>query len=79
MPVYAWRWTSEPRLEEGTQTGIGKFTALPNVSVKQLAKYVDGQWQVVFTRPLLASNDTAQVPHFNTGRAIPVAFFAADG
>jgi mono/diheme cytochrome c family protein len=79
MPVYVWRWTSEPRLEEGTQTGIGKFTAMPNVSVKQSAKYVDGQWQVVFTRPLLASSDTTQVPHFNTGRAIPVGFFAADG
>ena len=21
MPVYAWRWTSEPRVEEGTETG----------------------------------------------------------
>jgi mono/diheme cytochrome c family protein len=26
-PVYAWRWTSEPKIEEGTEAGLGKFTA----------------------------------------------------
>ncbi|HEY7233145.1 MAG TPA: c-type cytochrome [Gemmatimonadaceae bacterium] len=77
-PVYVWRWTSEPKIEEGTETGLGKFTALPNVGVTQTARYADGQWQVLFTRPL-ASRDTTQVPRFTTGHAIPVAFFAADG
>jgi hypothetical protein len=77
-PVYAWRWTSEPRVEEGTETGLGKFAALPNGQVTQSAQYADGQWQVVFTRPL-ASADTTKVPRFTTGHAIPVAFFAADG
>lgn len=77
MPVYVWRWTSEPRVEEGTETGIGKFTAMPNARVTQAAKYVDGQWQVVFTRAL-ASSDTT-VPRFGAGKTLPMAFFAADG
>jgi cbb3-type cytochrome c oxidase subunit III len=78
-PAYVWRWTNEPaRVEEGSQTGLGKFTALPTSRVTQNARHVDGQWQVVFTRPL-ASSDTTQAPAFTTGHAIPMAFFAADG
>ena len=78
MPVYVWRWTSEPRVEEGTESGLGQFTALPGVSVRQTSRYVDGQWQVMLTRAL-ASNDTTRWPRFTTGRAIPIAFYAADG
>jgi len=77
-PVYVWRWSSEPRVEEGTETGLGKFTALPGAHVTQSAKYADGQWQVLFTRSL-ASTDTTHIPRFTTGHAIPIAFFAADG
>jgi DMSO reductase family type II enzyme heme b subunit len=77
-PVYVWRWTSEQRVEEGTETGLGKFTALPGVSVRQTSQFVDGQWQVVLTRPL-ASNDTTRWPRFTAGHAIPIAFYAADG
>ena len=77
-PVYAWRWSSEPKVEEGSQAGLGKFTALPNGRVTQSARFVDGQWQVVFTRPL-DSSDTAAVPRFSAGHAIPIAFYAADG
>jgi|tagenome__1003787_1003787.scaffolds.fasta_scaffold20989749_7 mono/diheme cytochrome c family protein len=77
-PVYAWRWSSEPKVEEGSEAGLGHFTALPNGSVTQSARYADGQWQVVFTRPL-ASSDTTKVPRFGEGRAIPIAFYAADG
>jgi mono/diheme cytochrome c family protein len=77
-PVYAWRWSSEPKVEEGSEAGLGHFTALPNASVTQSARYADGQWQVVFTRPL-ASSDTTKVPRLGEGRAIPIAFYAADG
>ena len=77
-PVYAWRWSSEPKVEEGSEAGLGKFTALPNGSVTQSARYVDGQWQVVFTRPL-TSSDTTKVPRLTAGHAIPLAFYAADG
>jgi DMSO reductase family type II enzyme heme b subunit len=78
-PVYVWRWTSQPmRVDEGSETGLGTFTAFPATRVTENARYVDGQWQVVFTRPF-ASNDTTQAPAFTTGHAIPMAFFAADG
>ena len=76
-PVYVWRWTSEPKIEEGTEAGLGKFTGFSTTHVTQSTKYVDGQWQVLFTRPL-ASSDT-QAPPFTPGHAIPVAFYAADG
>ena len=77
-PVYAWRWSSEPKVEEGTEAGLGKFTALPNAQVTQNARYADGQWQVVFTRPL-TSSDTTKIPRLTSGHAIPFAFYAADG
>jgi DMSO reductase family type II enzyme heme b subunit len=78
-PVYVWRWTSEPmQVEEGSETGLGTFAALPATHVTQNARYVDGQWQLVLTRAL-GSSDTTQAPRFTTGRAIPMAFFAADG
>ena len=78
-PVYIWRWTSDPmRVEEGTETGLGKVTPLAATRVTQTSRFADGQWQVLLARPL-ASTDTVQAPRFGTGRAIPVAFYAADG
>ena len=78
-PVYVWRWTSEPmRVEEGTEAGLGKLTAFPAARVTQSARHADGQWQLLLARPL-DSSDTTQAPRFATGRAIPVAFYAADG
>ena len=78
-PVYVWRWTSDPmRVEEGTQAGLGKVTPFASARVTQTARFADGQWQLLLTRPL-ASTDTTQAPRFATGRAIPVAFYAADG
>ena len=79
-PMYVWRWTSEGggRLEEGSEAGLGKFTPFAGSQVTQAARFADGQWQLVLTRPL-APADTAQAPRFTTGYAIPVAFIAADG
>ena len=78
-PVYVWRWTSEPmRVEEGTEAGLGKLTAFTAARVTQTARFADGQWQLLLSRPL-ASSDTMQAPRFTTGRAMPVAFYAADG
>jgi DMSO reductase family type II enzyme heme b subunit len=79
-PVYVWRWTSEPsQVQEGTATGLGHFSPAAGTSaVTQSARFADGQWQLLLTRPL-ASTDTTKAPRFTTGRAIPVAFFAADG
>ena len=78
-PVYVWRWTSDPaRVDEGTETGLGHFTPFSSSQVTQTARFADGQWQLLLTRPL-ASADTTNAPRFTTGRAIPMAFFAGDG
>src|SRR5262249_17399045 len=78
-PAYTWRWVSEPAaIQEGTSTGLGHFSAFTSAQVTQSARYADGQWQLVLT-PALTPSDTTQAPRWGTGRAIPVAFFAADG
>ncbi len=79
-PVYLWRWSSAPdRVEEGTGTGLGRFTALPGTpGVTHAATYDDGLWRVQFTRSLVPA-DSMAAPTFGVGRAIPIAFFAGDG
>jgi DMSO reductase family type II enzyme heme b subunit len=80
-PVAMWRWTSTPdRVEEGAATGLGKFTAQAAgaAGVTSAARYEAGQWQLQLTRAL-APADTTRGPRFAPGRAVPVAFFAADG
>ena len=79
-PAYAWRWTSEPdQVQEGDQAGLGHFTASSGAAqVTHAARFVDGQWQLVLSRALAVS-DTTKAPRFTPGRAIPIAFFAADG
>jgi mono/diheme cytochrome c family protein len=80
-PVYQWRWRSEPRgAEEGTARGIDRWEAQP-ASGQELgaqAVFENGQWRVVLTRAL-ATADTTNDLQFQTGRAIPIAFFAWDG
>ncbi len=79
-PAYAWRWTSDPELmEEGRLTGLGSFA--PRTGAGQLAheaEYGNGEWTLQIVRPLVPA-DTAMAPSFVAGRAIPMAFYAADG
>lgn len=79
-PVYLWRWASQPdQLEEGTATGLGTFVPAPAGSgVTHAAVFADGQWRLQINRPLVPA-DTAAAPAFAPGRAIPIAFRAADG
>jgi DMSO reductase family type II enzyme heme b subunit len=80
-PVYQWRWRSQPRgAEEGTARGIDRWEPQPAASqgLGSQAEFQDGQWRVVLTRAL-ATADTTNDLQFQTGRAIPVAFFAWDG
>ncbi len=79
-PVYDWRWSSAPdRLEEGTATGLDRFNAAPGgPQVTHAAVYDQGQWRLQLTRVLVPA-DSAAALTFVEGRAIPVAFFAADG
>jgi mono/diheme cytochrome c family protein len=79
-PVYAWQWTSDSdAVREVRATGLGKFT--PHESSSSLthaAVYDQGEWRLQITRSLVPA-DTTRAPVFATGRAIPIAFFAADG
>jgi cytochrome c oxidase cbb3-type subunit 2 len=79
-PVYLWRWMSTPdSSEEGTGTGLGSFTPFKDGSeIGAAASYAEGRWRVQFSRALVPV-DTAASPTFQLGRAIPIAFFAADG
>jgi mono/diheme cytochrome c family protein len=77
-PVYQWRWTDQPRRAvAGLARGLEQFDTLPAGPGAQ-AVFAHGEWRVVFTRAL-ATPDTANDVQLETGRAIPVAFFAWDG
>jgi hypothetical protein len=65
--------------EEGTGNGLGRFTSFGDASeLTHASSYRDGEWRVQFGRALVPV-DTAASPTFVAGRAIPMAFFAADG
>jgi mono/diheme cytochrome c family protein len=79
-PVHVWRWSSNPdQLEEGTGTGPGAFQPAAAASgASHAARFEQGQWRLVITRPLHPL-DSMAAPVFEPGRAIPIAFRAADG
>lgn len=78
-PVFQWRWSSGSEgLVEGTATGWERFTARGNPEATSVGRFQDGRWEVVIARSLVPA-DTLGAPAFHPGRAIPIAFFAADG
>ena len=81
-PVQQWRWTSAPdRVDVGVAQGLGTFapaSATGADSVSHVARYDAGQWRVQLVRTLRAA-DTLHAPLFTPGKAVPVAFFVADG
>jgi DMSO reductase family type II enzyme heme b subunit len=78
-PVYQWRWASAPdRVEEGSATGLGSFVPFARGPlVTHAAAFEHGRWRLQLTRALAPSDTVALA--FQPGRAVPVAFFAADG
>lgn len=79
QPVSLWRWSSGgDKLEEGAGTGLGRFTPAAAGNASHSARYDRGEWALQVTRPLVPADSTAAIP-FMPGRAIPIAFFAADG
>ena len=79
QPVSLWRWSSVgDKLEEGTSTGLGRFTAAGAGNASHSARYDRGEWALQINRALVPADSTAAIP-FMPGRAIPIAFFAADG
>jgi mono/diheme cytochrome c family protein len=80
-PVYQWRWGSgaPAAAVAGQGRGLSRFDPVAGGSgVSAQSIYDAGQWRVVFTRAL-ATPDSASQLQFQTGRAIPIAFFAWDG
>jgi mono/diheme cytochrome c family protein len=79
QPVTLWRWSSDgDKLEEGTSTGLGRFTPAASGNAAHSARYDRGEWALQITRPLVPADSAAAIP-FVPGRAMPIAFFAADG
>ena len=78
-PVYLWQWQSDlDGALEGEARGVG--TEAFQSEAQDLTvdvSYADGQWQVMFTRPLVTDNEGDL--DFVTGEAIPMALFAWDG
>jgi DMSO reductase family type II enzyme heme b subunit len=78
-PVYLWQWQSDSDGGlAGEARGVGTEVFLSegqNLTVD--ASHADGQWQVMFTRPLVTEYDADL--DFVTGEAIPMALFAWDG
>lgn len=87
-PVYLWRWSSRADAPvEALARGLGDIEPLPDSpgALRADATFDQGQWRLVFRRPLatMDASQTAQATpdrlQFETGRAIPIAFFAWDG
>ncbi|HEX7123685.1 MAG TPA: ethylbenzene dehydrogenase-related protein, partial [Gemmatimonadaceae bacterium] len=81
-PVYQWRWTSGVGggPVAGLARGIDRFEPIPGAPLAARAVYEAGQWRVVLTRSLAAS-DTVNQLQFRpeAGGAVPMAFFVWDG
>lgn len=79
-PVFQWRWSAAPdELVEGTATGIDRFSPKEGqAEAAHTARFRDGRWELVIKRALTPT-DSLSAPVFRAGRAIPIAFFAADG
>ena len=78
-PVYLWVWTSDGKLQEMNATGIDSVVPRPaeGQTLKGKVSFQNGQYRLVFTRPLRA--EAKNVLPFPIQRFIPIAFSAWDG
>ena len=78
-PVYLWQWRSDgDGALEGEARGIGtEAFQSEGLDLTVDASHADGQWRVMFTRPLVTENEGDL--DFVIGEAIPMALFAWDG
>jgi DMSO reductase family type II enzyme heme b subunit len=78
-PTYLWKWQSDATaLVEAKGKGFGNIEAYPSGQLTGAAEFNQGQWRVMFKRPLASSDSTNRLS-FRTGVAIPMAVFAWDG
>ena len=80
QPVYAWQWENGTGAREALGRGPGRLETLGGEGngLTTEAVFDNGQWSVVFRRPL-AATDTENALSFPAGTAVPMAFFAWDG
>ena len=78
-PVYLWQWRSDgDGALEGEARGVGtEAFQSEGLDLTVDASHADGQWRVMFTRPLVTEDEGDL--DFVTGEAIPMALFAWDG
>jgi len=78
-PVYLWQWQSDrDDALEGEARGVGtEAFQSEGQDLTVDVSHADGQWQVMFTRPLVTEDEGDL--DFVTGEAIPMALFAWDG
>ena len=78
-PAYLWQWQSDrDGALEGEARGVGtEAFQSEGQDLTVDVSHADGQWQVMFTRPLV-TEDGGDLD-FVTGEAIPMALFAWDG
>ena len=78
-PAYLWQWQSDrDGALEGEARGVGtEAFQSGGQDLTVDVSHADGQWQVMFTRPLVTEDEGDL--DFVTGEAIPMALFAWDG
>lgn len=77
--VDIWKWQSDGTVEEIEGHGIDTLEVREDKNVKvTYAKWKDGMWRVIMTRPLL-TEDKEKSAQLVTGQNIPITFFAWDG
>lgn len=80
-PVYLWQWNSDEGATEALARGMASVSPLDasggEGALAHEAAWEDGQWRVVFRRPLASAHDEGLT--FEVGRAVPIAFSAWDG
>ena len=78
-PAYLWQWQSDrDGALEGEARGVGtEAFQSEGQDLTVDVSHADGQWQVMFTRPLVTEDEGDL--DFVTGEAIPMALFAWDG
>lgn len=80
-PVYLWHWESgSSGPGEKTAHGLAEFETLGGAgeALQYDESFEDGRWRLLMRRPL-AAGDVPDRLEFETGKAIPMAFFVWDG
>jgi mono/diheme cytochrome c family protein len=78
-PVYLWHWQSRGQAAEMRARGPGLMEPLAGAgSLTAHSTFDNGQWRVVFRRPIAAA-DSANAVTFTGGQPVPMAIFAWDG